>query len=449
MENVPFNIMKIKQKRLKSAQVILTGFALLILLGALLLMLPVSSKTHRPTDFLTALFTSTSASCVTALIVVDTGSYWSAFGQTVILILIQIGGLGVVTVAILLSLMTGRRIGLSQRSIMQDSISAPQVGGIVKLTRFILIRAFIIEGAGALLLMPVFIRDFGPVGIWYGLFHSISAFCNAGFDLLGSQGMPYASIACYRTDPYFMTVIMLLIIIGGLGFIVWRDISLYKFKLSRYRLQSRMVLVTTVLLIVVPALLFFFCEYSNEPMRERILDSLFQSVTARTAGFAGPDPAKMSRSGQLLQIMLQLIGGSPGSTAGGIKTTTFAVLILSMIAVFQRRPYAVTGKRRIGNEVIKNAAAIMLMYLLLFSSAAMIISRIESISLADCLYETASAIGTVGLTLGITKNLGPVSRLILILLMYIGRMGGLTTIYAAVRPRIGQGTLPEEPLTVG
>ena len=449
MENVPFNIMKIKQKRLKSAQVILTGFALLILLGALLLMLPVSSKTHRPTDFLTALFTSTSASCVTGLIVVDTGSYWSAFGQTVILILIQIGGLGVVTVAILLSLMTGRRIGLSQRSIMQDSISAPQVGGIIKLTRFILIRVAFFEGIGALLLMPVFIRDFGPVGIWYGIFHSISAFCNAGFDLLGAQGMPFASLSAYRKDPYFMTVIMLLIITGGLGFMVWRDISLHKFKFSRYRLQSRMVLTTSAILIVVPALLFFFLEYSREPLSERVLDSLFQSVTSRTAGFAGPDPAQMSRPGQPLQIMLQLIGGSPGSTAGGMKTTTFAVLVCSMLAVCQRRPYAVTGKRRIGNEVIKNAAAIMLMYLLLFSSAAMIISRIESISLADCLYETASAIGTVGLTLGITKNLGPVSRLILILLMYIGRMGGLTTIYAAVRPRIGQGTLPEEPLTVG
>ena len=267
------------KKRLSSFQVILIGFAGVILLGALLLMLPISSAERVVTPFNETLFTATSAVCVTGLIVKDTGSYWSTFGQAVIITLIQIGGLGVVTVAASFSMLAGRKISLMQRSRMQDAISAHKVGGIVRLTKFILTGTFIIEAVGAVSMMPVFCKDYGARGIWFSVFHSISAFCNAGFDIMGTKDNQFCSLTSYAANPVINITIMLLIIIGGIGFLTWDDIYTNKFKIKKYRMQSKIIIVTTLLLIILPATYFFIFDYSNYDTGKRILTSLFQSVT--------------------------------------------------------------------------------------------------------------------------------------------------------------------------
>ena len=260
-----------RKRRLSSFQIIILGFAGVILLGALLLMLPISTTAGGVTPFNETLFTATSAVCVTGLVVQDTGSYWSAFGQAVILTLIQIGGLGVVTVAASLALLSGRKISLMQRSTMQDAISAPQVGGIVRLTRFILRGTFLIELLGALAMLPVFCRDYGWRGIWMALFHSISAFCNAGFDILGTEDNLYPSLTSYAGSPVINITIMLLIVIGGIGFLTWNDICENKWRFHRYRMQSKVILVTTGLLILLPAVFFFFSDFSALPAENRLM----------------------------------------------------------------------------------------------------------------------------------------------------------------------------------
>ena len=439
-----------RKRRLSSFQIIILGFAGVILLGALLLMLPLSTTAGGVTPFNEALFTSTSAVCVTGLVVQDTGSYWSAFGQAVILTLIQIGGLGVVTVAASFALLSGRRISLMQRSTMQDAISAPKVGGIVRLTRFILRGTFLIELLGALSMLPVFCRDYGWHGIWMAVFHSISAFCNAGFDILGTESNRYPSLTGYAGSPVINITIMLLIVIGGIGFLTWDDIFENKWRFHRYRMQSKVILVTTGLLIFLPAVFFFFSDFSALPAENRLLASFFQSVTPRTAGFNTVDLPAMSGASLGVMILLMLIGGSPGSTAGGMKTTTLAVLILSAFSVCRKKDDAEVCGRRIDGSTVKNAAAVAVMYFLLFFVGGIVISTAEGLPLSTCLYETASAVGTVGLTLGITPQLGVLSQLILIVLMYLGRVGGLTLIYAAVSNKNQSGAkLPLEKITVG
>lgn len=439
-----------KKRQLTSFQMIVLGFAGVILLGALLLMLPVSSGDGIVTDFRDALFTATSAVCVTGLVVKDTGSYWSSFGQAVILLLIQIGGLGVITVATTFSMLSGRKISLMQRSTMQSSISAPRVGGIVKLTRFILKGTFFVEFAGMLLLLPVFCRDYGLKGIWMSLFHSISAFCNGGFDILGTKDHLFSSLTGYAGNTLLNTTIMLLIVIGGIGFLTWDDVCVYKWHIKRYSTQSKVALSVSALLIMLPAVFFFFCDFSGLPMKERILVSLFQSVTTRTAGFNTADYAGMSGVSKMLVIMLMLVGGSPGSTAGGMKTTTLAVLVLNAIATFYRKEDTEVYGRRLEAGVVKNAATILTLYLFLFLTGGMIISLAENLPLSDCLFEAASAVGTVGLTLGITSSLGGVSQVVLIVLMYLGRVGGLTLIYATVSgTKLSGARLPVDKITVG
>lgn len=439
-----------KKRQLTSFQMIVLGFAGVILLGALLLMLPISSGDGIVTDFRDALFTATSAVCVTGLVVKDTGSYWSSFGQAVILLLIQIGGLGVITVATTFSMLSGRKISLMQRSTMQSSISAPRVGGIVKLTRFILKGTFFVEFAGMLLLLPVFCRDYGLKGIWMSLFHSISAFCNGGFDILGTKDQLFSSLTGYAGNTLLNTTIMLLIVIGGIGFLTWDDVCVYKWHIKRYSTQSKVALSVSVLLIMLPAVFFFFCDFSGLPMKERILVSLFQSVTTRTAGFNTADYAGMSGVSKMLVIMLMLVGGSPGSTAGGMKTTTLAVLVLNAIATFYRKEDTEVYGRRLEAGVVKNAATILTLYLFLFLTGGMIISLAENLPLSDCLFEAASAVGTVGLTLGITSSLGGVSQVVLIVLMYLGRVGGLTLIYATVSgTKLSGARLPVDKITVG
>lgn len=439
-----------KKNRLTSFQIIIWGFIAIILIGALLLMLPVSSKAGIITPFNEALFTSTSAVCVTGLVVQDTATYWSWFGQGIILVLIQIGGLGVITIAVSLALLSGRKISLMQRSVMQEAISAPKVGGIVRLTGFILKGTFLVEFTAAFIMMPVFVKDFGAKGIWMAIFHSISAFCNAGFDLMGTENVKYASLTSYISHPLINITIMLLIIIGGIGFLTWEDILKNKYRIKNYRMQTKVILTTSLLLILFPAFFFFFRDFADMPMQERIFSSLFQAVTPRTAGFNTADLTMMTENGLGIVIALMLVGGSPGSTAGGMKTTTLAVLIANTLACFRRKEDAQMFGRRIENSTVKDAATIFMMYIVLFFGGAIVISAVEDLSFSTCLFETASAIGTVGLTLGITPGLGVISQIILMILMFLGRVGSLTLIYAALSDSGKKiSKLPQEKMTVG
>ena len=419
-----------KQRIFSSSRTIIFGFAAMIIVGTLLLMLPFSSKSGTVTPFLDCLFTATSSSCVTGLIVHDTATHWSLFGQIVILIMIQIGGMGIVTMSILAVMLSGKRVNLTQRSTMQESISAHKVGGIIQLSSFIIITSLVIELLGAIAFSFVFCRDYGFLkGIWMSVFHSVSAFCNAGFDLMGETAK-FSSLTSYVYNPIVNITVMLLIIIGGIGFLTWDDIKTNKWHIRHYRVQSKIIFLVTAILILVPALYFFFFEFNNLSFDKRILVSLFQAVTPRTAGFNTVDASQLSETGNAVVTVLMLIGGAPGSTAGGMKITTVAVLIAATVSVFRKRDSAHILRRRVSDETVKIAATVLVMYIVLFVFGAMIISSIESLPLTDCLYETASAIGTVGLTTGITPSLSAVSRIVLIILMYMGRVGGLTIVFA-------------------
>mgnify|MGYP005789846553 FL=1 len=445
-----------RKMRLSPARIILLGFALLILTGALLLTLPIATRDGQGAPFLDALFTATSATCVTGLVVQDTSLYWTVFGQAVIILLIQIGGMGVVTAAVTLSMLAGRRIGLKQRWVMQESISAPQVGGIVRRTRFILAATFLMEGIGALLLALRFCPEMGLRGIWYAVFHSISSFCNAGFDLMGAEaGTPFVSLTGYADDPLVTLTVAGLIALGGIGFITWGDVREHKWHVRAYCLQTKLVLTVTALLILLPTLFFLFYEFQLPQWqsltgKEKVLGALFQSVTPRTAGYNTVDLTLLSGPSQMIITMLMLIGASPGSTAGGFKVTTLAVFFLAAKSVFLKKESLQSFGRRLPVDTLRSAAAIFLMYLGLFLLGGTAISCMEGVSLSAALFETASAIGTVGLTLGITPDLGAASQLILIFLMYFGRVGGLTLVYA-VLPDSGTvpSQLPQERISVG
>ena len=438
------------RRYLTSFQLIILGFAGVILLGALILMLPVASSCGAWTPFRESLFTSTSAVCVTGLVIYDSGSYWSGFGQGVILLLIQIGGLGVITMAATFLMLAGKNISLKERSAMQDAISAPAVGGIVRLTRFILKGTFFIELLGALAMLPVFCRDYGSRGIWMSVFHSVSAFCNAGFDILGRPGNLYPSLTAYIADPLINIIVVLLIVTGGIGFLTWDDVCTHRLHLRRYRMQSKVILAATGLLILFPAILFFFTDFSDLPMEQRFLASLVQAVTPRTAGYNTADLTAMTEASRAVMTVLMLIGGAPGSTAGGMKVTTLTVLTANAFATFRRRAEPQLFHRRLEGAAVRNASTILMLYLTLFFTGAVIISTAEGLPLSACLYETASAVGTVGLTLGLTPQLGTLSQWILIVLMFLGRVGGLTLIYAAYSGRdLSCARFPQEKITVG
>ena len=443
-----------KNNDLTPAQMIMIGFFLLILSGAFFLMLPVATRDHQGASFMDALFTATSATCVTGLVVKDTFSYWSGFGQLIILLLIQIGGMGVITVTVVFSVLLKKKIGLKQRLVMQESISAPQTGGIVRLTTFILKAAFLMEGLGAMILAFRFCPKYGFFkGLWFSVFHSISAFCNAGFDLSGTDA-PFSSLTAYTGDPVVNIPVLALIIAGGIGFFVWNDMVENGHHFHAWRLQTKIVLFTSAALILLPFLYFYFYEFRSgawEDMSsiERFWAALFQSVTPRTAGFNSVDLTLLKGPSLLLLILLMLIGGSPGSTAGGFKTTTFAVLFLSVRSVFMKEENVHCFSRRISDELLRRAAAIVTMYLCMFMSFAVVICCFEPVSFTSALFECASAIGTVGLSLGITSSLGPVSRILLILLMYFGRVGGLTMLYAVHTHRQAPFRLPQENIAIG
>ena len=435
--------------KLSSAQIILLGFAAMILAGSLLLTLPLATRDGQGACFFDALFTATSAACVTGLVVRDTAAYWSGFGQGVILLLIQIGGMGVVTFAIILFTAAGQRITLKQRGLMQEAISAPQIGGIVRLTGFLIAMSALFELLGAALLYPLLAPEFGPLqGIWYSLFHSVSAFCNAGFDLMGRDA-PFSSLTGCAARPGVNLVIMALIVIGGIGFATWDDIRVNRLALRRYRMQSKVIFSTTLLLILLPAAYFFWFEFASLPLGTRLWGSLFQSVTARTAGFNTLDLSRMSETGQGVMILLMLTGGAPGSTAGGMKVTTLAVLLSTALGVIRRRAHTHFFGRRVEEQTVRTAAAILTLYLTLFLGGGGLISRVEGLPLTACLFESASALGTAGLTLGLTTQLGRLSQGILILLMYCGRVGALTLVFAALSSKASPARLPSETMMVG
>ncbi len=444
-----------KNDRITPAQIIILGFLLLILAGTGLLMLPIATRDAGGASFTDALFTATSATCVTGLVLHDTFLYWAPFGQLVILLLIQVGGMGVVTMAVAIFIFSGKKIGLKQRWVMQESISAPQVGGIVRMTGFILRTAFAIEGTGALLLALRFCPQFGLwKGLWYAVFHAVSAFCNAGFDLMGGQA-PFSSLTNYVGDPVVSLTTAGLIVLGGIGFLTWHDVWEHRLRIREYRLQSKLILCTTAALLLLGFLFFFCYEFRLPQWRsldggERFLAAVFQSATPRTAGFNTVDLGSLSPPAQLLTILLMLTGGSPGSTAGGFKTTTLAVILLSAGAVFRRRNSAHCFGRRLAEDALRNASAIFMLYLLLFLTGGALICCIDGIPLMQALFEAASAIGTVGLSIGGTPGLSQASRFILIFLMYFGRVGGLTMIYAvAANGALPAAQYPQERITVG
>lgn len=421
--------------RLSGSQTILLGFVILILAGAVLLMLPISSRSGEWTGFIDALFTSASASCVTGLVVYDTWSHWNWFGQLIILSLIQIGGMGVVTMTTLLSRIVGRKLGLQARATMQEAVSAPNLSEVLKYTKFICIGTVIFELAGAVLMSPVFIAEYGPLkGIWLSLFSSISAFCNAGFDLNGEYG-PFSSMVPYMDNPLIVIVLVILILTGGLGFLTWMDIKKHGLKFYKYSTQSKLIIFMEIVLVLVPMVYLWFGEYEDLPYGQRFLASLFQAVTPRTAGFNTTDYNSFSDTGVIITIILMLIGGAPGSTAGGMKITTIAILFFTMITVFKREKSPAIFKRRITTEAVYGAIAVFMLDVMLAVFAAMAVSRIEGVGYLKALFETASAVATVGLSMGITPRLTIASKIILIVIMYIGRVGGLTLVFAAITRR--------------
>ena len=458
-----------KKRHLTSFQVIILGFAGVILFGALILMLPISSAQAIITPFHKALFTSTSAVCVTGLAVVDTGSYWSAFGQTVIMFLIQIGGLGVITTATAVFILSGRKISILQRSTMQNAISAPKVGGIVRLMSFILKGTLLIELIGALFMMPVFCHDFGLRGIWMAIFHSVSAFCNAGFDILGDN-----SLIPFSGDVIVNITVMCLIVVGGLGFPVYSDFTTHlkfakehklhiNYVVKKLRLHSKIALITTAVLIIFGGLFFFIAEYFNPytignfSFFHKILASLFQSVTLRTAGFDSMGQGNMTYASKVISIVLMYIGGSPASTAGGVKTVTSAILFLAVWAVIRGRESINVFHKNIPFYTLQKALAVVMMMVTITIGASVIMTWTEArtpihMEYLDILFEVVSAQCTVGLTTGITHFLSNGGKIVLILCMYMGRLGPISVAIALTKNKKHNKNyihFPEDKLLVG
>ncbi len=441
-------------KRLSKAQTIALGFFLIIFVGTLLLMLPIASRSGEVTGFGDALFTATSATCVTGLVVVDTYQHWSLFGQVVILLLIQTGGLGFITMGVFFSIFLKRKIGLKERNLLQESVNTLQIGGVVRLVKKIVPGTLLIEGIGALILFVKFLpRMSVGEALWNGIFHGVSAFCNAGFDLMGRYEA-YSSLVYYYDDVVINVVIMLLIIIGGIGFIVWDDISIHKWHVKKYMLHTKVVLTITGILIFGGALLFYLFERNNlladMSVKGQVLSSLFGSVTARTAGFNTTDTGAYMPATKLLTSILMFIGGSPGSTAGGIKTTTLVVLILLVIANLRNRTEVNIFGRRLDEDSVRKASTVFIMNLVLAIVSIMAICAMQSFSMEDVIFEVSSAIGTVGMTTGITRDLTIVSRYIIILLMYCGRIGSMSFALSFMeRRKTEELRLPQERITIG
>ena len=432
--------MKKRLPKLTYTQLIAAGFLGIIAVGSLLLCLPVSSKAGLWTPYINSLFTATSATCVTGLIIYDTFSHWSAFGQLVILLMIQIGGIGFMTIITLFSLILRRQISLHERKLIMQSAGSLQVGGVVSLIKKVALATFIIEGMGAILLSFRFVPEMGAAqGIYAAIFHSVSAFCNAGFDLMGYYE-PFSSVTRYVTDPLVNYTLIALILLGGLGFFVWRDVATNKWHFSKYQLHTKLVLVMTAILTVGGTVLFLIFEYSatqaDMSIGQRFMVSLFQAVTPRTAGFNTTDINAFSESGSMLTMMLMFIGGNPGSTAGGIKTTTLLVLVLSIVATCRHSTGITIFKRRLEDGIARQAAAIATIYMIAIMAASMLMGALEPLDMKTILFETISAAGTVGATAGATQVMGTASKIIIMILMFGGRVGGLTLALVLAEKRV-------------
>lgn len=443
-----------KRLRLSNMQIIAIGFFLIALIGAILLMLPIASASGEGTSFMTALFTSVSASCVTGLVLVDTAVHWSLFGQLVILVLIQLGGLGFMTVATFFLSFTKKNINLRKRSIMAESINTAHISGLKGITRRILTGTALFEGVGAILLSLRFIPEFGLLkGIYYGIFHSVSAFCNAGFDLMGIKG-EFSSLVDYSDDIIVNFTLFILITAGGIGFLVWDDIVKKRCRFRKYQFHTKIVLITSAVLTFGGALLVWIFERNGImkglPVGEQILNSLFTSVTCRTAGFNTVDFALLSKSSILIMCFLMLVGGSSGSTAGGIKTTTLAVILSYLIAGLRGISRPRIFGRTFEEDTHKKAVTVCAFNLILIFIAVILICAMQDFELSDVLFEVFSAMGTVGMTTGITRSLNDISKVVIMLLMFAGRVGSISFALALLEKRAQPAvTYPTEAITVG
>lgn len=444
-----------KLKSLTYPQMIALGYIVLIGMGTLLLSLPIANRNNVSPGFINALFTATSATCVTGLVVFDTYTQWTVFGQLVILLLIQVGGLGFMTTITMFSFLLRRKIGLRERGLLRESVNTMYIGGIVRLTKKILVGTLLFEGLGAILLSFRFVPKMGlAAGIYNGIFHSVSAFCNAGFDLMGKFSQ-YSSLMTFYDDEVVSLTIISLIIVGGIGFFVWDDIIRNRHHFRRYQLHTKIVISTTIVLIVSGAIGFYIFERGNllsgMTVSEKIIASIFGAVTPRTAGFNTVDTGALSPAGKLLTMILMFIGGSPGSTAGGIKTTTLAVVLISLWSSLVNTKCDNIFKRRLEDNALKRASAVITVNLILTMAATFLISATNTaFNIEDILFEALSAIGTVGLSTGITGALNNFAHMILILLMYSGRVGSLSFALVFTEHRIPSSVQnPIEKINIG
>ncbi len=439
-------------KKLSHSQILAGGFFIIILIGAVVLNMGFSSAKGESIGFLDALFTSTSSVCVTGLIVADTGTYWSDFGKFVIMILVQIGGLGFMTIATIGVLISGERLSYSEKLLIQNSLSSEKTSGILKFSKKIILLSLFIEFVGAICLSIAFVPEFGFVkGICYGIFHSVTAFCNAGFDIMGN----FSSLTAYFNNPIVNISIMLLIILGGLGFSTFFDIN-RKRSFKKFRLNTKIILITTAILIVIPTFLFFIFEMNNPKtlgsmnFGEKILASLFQVVSPRTAGYNTIELSQMHDSTKFLTIILMFIGGAPASTAGGLKTTTFALIIISVYCLFKQKSEIEIFGRTIPFKNLNKALVSLVIGFTLVITGTMIILSYSDFDFLTVLYEVTSAYATVGLTLGITTKLNAICKITLIILMFMGRVGSLTVLYSFIKTDSKKKyKYPKEEINIG
>lgn len=449
-----------KKLRFTTTQIILLSFLLVILLGSILLALPQSSSNGKAVPYIDALFTATTSTCVTGLVTVPTFSTWSVFGQAVILVLIQIGGLGVITAVSGLMLLLNKRLGIGDRLLIQDAFNLNTMSGLVKFVKNVLFGTLIVEAVGAALYMLVFVPEFGARGIWISVFNSVSAFCNAGIDIIGES-----SLCSYATNPLINAVTSMLIILGGLGYIVWWDcLRIIKSRSSKNRkvfrhltLHSRIALTTTLILILAGWVLFFILEYSNPKsfgnftLLDKAQASLFQSVTTRTAGFASVPQENLTNASAAVSAILMMIGGSPVGTAGGMKTVTVAVLFCSALATIRNKSSAALFGRRISETAIKKAVAVAVSFLSVCTVSIVLLLATNNISFIDAIYESVSATATVGLSRNLTPSLNTAGKLIIIATMYLGRVGPISLAVAFGSKNESQNVIsePTEEISIG
>ncbi len=453
-------MIKKRKFALSTTQIILLSFLATIIIGSILLSLPISSAGDTPVPYLDALFTATTSTCVTGLVTLPVASSWSVFGQIVILILIQIGGLGIITIMSGVMILINKKMGLVDRLLIQDAFNLNTMAGLAKFVRNVLFGTLIVEGIGAILYMPVFVPEFGPRGIWISVFTSISAFCNAGIDIISDN-----SLCSYATNPIVNAVTSALIVLGGLGYIVWWDvIRVIKTKSKKSKkifrhltLHSKIAIAVTLILIFVGAALIFIFEYSNPltvknmPLFDKIQVSLFQSVTTRTAGFASVPQENLTNASAVVSIILMIIGGSPVGTAGGIKTVTIAVLICCALATVKNKNNATLFGRRISDESIKKAIAVIITFFTICTLSTVLLMSTLDASAIDIVYETVSATATVGLSRNLTSSLNTIGKIIIIVNMYFGRVGPISLAVALGSKNESQNVIsePTEEISIG